>query len=30
MKYYTVAELDITDPAWVPAYVESEDPAVTG
>lgn len=21
MKYYAVAELEITDPAWVPAYV---------
>lgn len=23
MKCYTVAELDITDPAWVPAYVKN-------
>jgi uncharacterized protein (DUF1330 family) len=22
MKYYAVAEIDITDPSWVPAYVE--------
>src|SRR5215212_2192545 len=23
MKYYCVAELDITDPGWVPAYIEN-------
>jgi uncharacterized protein (DUF1330 family) len=23
MKYYTVAEIEITDKAWVPAYVEN-------
>lgn len=22
MKYYAVAELEITDPAWIPEYVE--------
>lgn len=22
MKYYAVAEIDITDPGWIPAYVE--------
>ena len=22
MKYYAVAEIDITDPSWIPAYVE--------
>jgi uncharacterized protein (DUF1330 family) len=22
MKYYALAEIDITDPSWVPAYVE--------
>ena len=22
MKYYVVAELDVTDPGWVPAYVQ--------
>jgi uncharacterized protein (DUF1330 family) len=23
MKHYTVAEIDITDPGWIPAYVEN-------
>lgn len=23
MKYYAVAEIDITDPSWIPAYVEN-------
>ncbi|HEX3511354.1 MAG TPA: DUF1330 domain-containing protein [Solirubrobacteraceae bacterium] len=23
MKFYTVAELDITDPGWIPDYVEN-------
>ncbi len=23
MKYYAVAEIDITDPSWIPAYVQN-------
>ena len=28
MKYYAVAEINITDPAWVPEYVERTTPLV--
>ncbi len=28
MKHYAVAEIDITDPSWVPAYVAATTPLV--
>jgi len=28
VKHYAVAELDITDPAWIPAYVAATTPLV--
>lgn len=28
MKFYSIAELDITDPGWVPAYVQNVTPMV--
>lgn len=28
MKYYTVVEMDVTDPSWIPEYVKNVTPLV--